>query len=153
MTTNALVVDASPTGTSYTASLTAGRQYRWNVAACNASGCSSYTTVLYFQTPTPIVATPIPATPTGTSPGSTSSPGPTQSSSTVTLSWGGVSGVTYYGLGVRDMTTNALVVDASPTGTSYTASLTAGRQYRWNVAACNSAGCSGYTTPLYFRTP
>jgi len=48
-----------------------------------------------------------PTTPTGTSPGSTSSPGPTQSSGTVTLSWGGVSRATYYDLGVRDMSTNS----------------------------------------------
>jgi len=71
----------------------------------------------------------------------------------VTLSWGASSGATYYDLGVRDIATGALVVNTTVTGTSYTASLSAGKQYRWNVAACNSAGCSTYTTPLYFRTP
>jgi hypothetical protein len=39
--------------------LAAGGQYRWNVAACNASGCSSYTTPLYFQTPGTVPATKV----------------------------------------------------------------------------------------------
>ncbi len=148
--TGNLVVDTTTTSTSYTASLTAGKAYRWNVAACNTAGCSSYTTVLYFQTPTAVV---IPATPTSPSPGSTSSPGPTQSSSTVSWSWGSSSGATYYSLGVRDVATGSLVVDTTTTSTSYTASLTAGKAYRWNIAAGNTAGLSSYTTVLYFQTP
>lgn len=148
LATNALVVDTNVSGTSYTANLSAGKQYRWNVNACNSTGCSSYTTPLYFQTPAAI-----PATPTNPSPGSTSSPGPTTASSNVTLSWSGSSGATYYGVGVRDLATNVLVVDTNASGTSYTANLSAGKQYRWNVNACNTAGCSSYTTPLYFQTP
>jgi hypothetical protein len=151
MATNQLVVSQTSTGTSYSAALSAGKQYRWNVAACNSAGCSNYTTLLYFQTPG---ASPtVPATPTSPSPGTTSSPGPTTSSTTVALSWSSVNGATYYSFGVRDMTTNQLVVDQTSTGTSYSAALSSGKQYRWNVAACNSAGCSNYTTPLYFKTP
>ncbi|HEY3566321.1 MAG TPA: CHAP domain-containing protein [Thermoanaerobaculia bacterium] len=148
LTTNALVVDTTTTGTSYAAALSPGRPYRWNVAACNATGCSSYTTPLYFQTPSSV-----PVMPGSTSPGSTTSPGPVLASATVQLSWGSSSGATYYSLGVRDLTTNALVVDTTTSGTSYTAALSPGRPYRWNVAACNATGCSSYTTPLYFQTP
>src|SRR3989304_3315638 len=83
-----------------------------------------------------------PPPPTNPSPGSTSSPGPTTSSTTVTLSWSASSGATSYGLGVRDVASGQLVVDTNVNGTSYTASLSAGKQYRWNVNACNSAGCS-----------
>jgi hypothetical protein len=54
---------------------------------------------------------------------------------------------------VRDMISNQLVVDTTTSGTFYVAGLSAGRRYRWNVAACNSAGCSSFTTPLYFQTP
>jgi hypothetical protein len=61
--------------------------------------------------------------------------------------------VTYYSFGVRDLTTNVLVVDTTTSGTSYMAALSPGRPYRWNVAACNATGCSSYTTPLYFKTP
>jgi fibronectin type 3 domain-containing protein len=150
MNTNQLVVDTTTTNTSYTASLSAGTPYRWNVAACNSAGCSSFTTLLYFQTPG---GSSVPSKPTGTSPGSTSSPGPTMSSSTVTMSWNASSGATYYDFGVRDMTTNQLVVDTTTSNTFYTANLSPGRTYRWNVAACNSAGCSSFTTALYFKTP
>jgi uncharacterized protein YegP (UPF0339 family) len=150
MSTNVLVINTTTTSTSYSASLTSGGQFRWNVAACNTAGCSSFTTDLYFQTPSVVT---IPGTPTGTSPGNTSSPGPTQSGSTVALSWGAVSGATSYSLGVRDMTSNVLVVDTTTSGSSYTASLSGKGKFRWNVAACNSAGCSTFTTPLYFQTP
>ncbi|HSW29416.1 MAG TPA: hypothetical protein VLH75_08055 [Longimicrobiales bacterium] len=152
MGTNTLVVDVTNhTSTSYTANLSSGRQYRWNVSACNSAGCSSYTTQLYFQTPSAVTIPPTPGSP---SPGSTSSPGPTQSSNNVTLSWSASAGATSYSFGVRDMGTNTLVVDVTNhTSTSYTANLSSGRQYRWNVSACNSAGCSSYTTPLYFQTP
>jgi hypothetical protein len=94
-----------------------------------------------------------PATPANPSPGSTSSPGPTTAGSSVTLTWSASSGATSYGLGVRDLATNILVVDTNVGGTSFTANLSAGKQYRWNVNACNSTGCSTYTTPLYFQTP
>src|SRR5205807_679229 len=109
-----------------------------------------YTTPLYFQTPGTVS---VPATPGSPSPGTTSSPGPTTGSSSVTLSWGASSGATYYGVGVRDIATNVLVVDTNAGGTSYTASLSAGKQYRWNVNACNTGGCSSFTTLLYFQTP
>ncbi len=92
----------------------------------------------------------VPATPTNPTPGSTTSPGPTLTSTTVTLSWSASAGATYYDLGVRDMSTNVLVVDATTPNTTYTVTLEAGKTYRWNVAAVNSAGFSKYTTLLYF---
>src|SRR5436190_1551771 len=152
MQTNTLVVDAFTSSTSELASgLTAGRTYRWNVAATNSSGTSAYTTPLYFTTPSGPV---IPATPTNPSPGSTTSPGPTTSSTTVTMSWSASSGATSYGIGVREMVTNTLVLGTFPSPyTTLFRSLTAGRTYRWNVAATNSSGTSAYTTPLYFTTP
>ncbi len=95
----------------------------------------------------------VPALPTGPTPGTTSSPGPLQAGSNVTLRWGAVAGATRYGVGVRDLTTNALVVSTTTSTPSYTASLAAGRPYRWNVQACNASACSSYTTALYFQTP
>ena len=94
-----------------------------------------------------------PATPTSPSPGTTSSPGPVQASSSVTLSWGASTGATYYDLGVVDVATGSFVVDTTTTSTSFTASLTTGKTYRWNVAAGDSAGLSSYTTVIYFQTP
>ncbi len=106
--------------------------------------------IYYFQTPS---AVSIPATPGNPSPGNTSSPGPVTAGTSVTLSWNASSGATYYDLGVRDISSNTLVVDQTVNGNSLTVGLSAGRQYRWNVAACNSAGCSAFTTQLYFQTP
>ena len=52
--TGGLVVNTDVSGkTTYTAGLQPGKSYRWNVNACNASGCSAYTSLLYFQTPVP----------------------------------------------------------------------------------------------------
>ena len=51
------------------------------------------------------------------------------------------------------MSTNVLVVDANTSSTSYSVALNPGRPYRWNVNACNSAGCSGFTAVRYFQTP
>jgi len=148
VSTGSFVVNTTTTSPSYTASLTAGKTYRWNVAAGNSAGLSTYTTVIYFQTPGTK-----PPTPTSPSPGTTSSPGPVQASSTVTLSWGASSGATYYDLGVVDVATGSFVVNTTTTSTSYAASLTAGKTYRWNVAAGNGAGLSTYTTVIYFQTP
>ena len=55
--TGALVVNTDLSGkTTYTAGLQSGKSYRWNVNACNASACSTYTSLLYFQTPAPAKA-------------------------------------------------------------------------------------------------
>ncbi len=93
-----------------------------------------------------------PGVPRNSSPGASSSPGATVSGSRVTISWSSVSGATEYDLGIRDIETNQLLVDTKTAATSYTARIEKGRVYRWNVRACNSAGCSAFTTPLYFQT-
>ncbi|MBZ0089032.1 MAG: hypothetical protein K8H90_01505, partial [Thermoanaerobaculia bacterium] len=148
MATNQLVVDTQVSSSAYTANLSPGKPYRWNVAACNASGCSAFTSYRYFQTPAAVPG--VPGSPT---PGTTSSPGPTLSSTSVALDWSSSSGATYYDLGVRDTATNQLVVDTQVTSSAYTANLSAGKAYRWNVAACNAAGCSAFTEARYFQTP
>ncbi len=148
MTTGLFAVNAQPGTNSYAATLSSGTPYKWDVAACNSAGCSGRTIDLYFQTPGSK-----PPTPTSPSPGSTSSPGPTLSSTTVTITWGSSNGATYYDLGVRDMTTGLFAVNAQPGTNSYAATLSSGTPYKWDVAACNSAGCSGRTIDLYFQTP
>jgi RHS repeat-associated protein len=245
LVTNLLVVDTTTSNTSFTVTLSAGKPYRWNVNACNSTGCSNFTTALHFQTPgsgptisgyswnptTPVASqnfggtvngtgfvlggtqvffcingsstcfqhpasgvnvinsttltvsnvnlgagsyqvlvqtsagpsarsTPfsvvtisIPPIPTNTSPGTTTSPGPVLSSSTVTLSWSASSGATSYGVAVRDLVTNLLVVDSSTSNTSVPVALSPNKPYRWNVNACNSAGCSNFTAVLNFQTP
>ncbi|MBF0108779.1 MAG: DUF1566 domain-containing protein [Magnetococcales bacterium] len=139
--------------TSYSSNLVPGKKYQWYVSACNGNGCSKHTLGQYFQTP----GDSIPDTPTidmtNSVFGSITGPGTMMSSTSVSLSWSTMSRATRYELGVRDVTTNNLVVDTSIVGTSYTANLDPEKQYKWNVAACNSSGCSKYTTPIYFQTP
>jgi surface antigen len=141
------VVDTTTTSTTFTANLSAGKQYTWNVDACNGSLCSAFASAEYFQTPGTK-----PAVPTNLSPGSTSSPGPTTSSSSVTLSWTGTSGASYE-VAVKDVATGTFVVDTTTTSITFTANLTAGKQYAWNVDACTGSLCSNFAQAEYFQTP
>lgn len=93
-----------------------------------------------------------PNVPRNASPGSSSSPGTVVTGSRVTISWSSVSGATEYDFGIRDVTTNQLVVDTQTSSTSYSARIEKGRVYRWNVRGCNSAGCSAFTSPLYVQS-
>jgi hypothetical protein len=101
-------------------------------------------------TPTPAPAARVPVTPTAIGPGTAREPGPQQSGNRVTLEWNAVSGASEYDLGVRDLVTNQLVFDRRVSGTAQRVTLEPGRRYRWNVAACNAAGCSRFTAPLHF---
>jgi photosystem II stability/assembly factor-like uncharacterized protein len=94
-----------------------------------------------------------PAVPAGLNPGTATSPGPTLATLSPVLGWTAVSGATQYGVAVRDLTTNTLITDTTVTGASFTQALVAGRQYRWNVNACNGVGCSAYPAAVYFTAP
>ncbi len=100
-----------------------------------------------------IAGTITPQVPSRTSPGTLLSLGKAVDNTTVVLKWQLVDGATSYDLGVRDMLTGQLVVDRRVDHAPYPVRLQAGRRYRWNVAACNSRGCSNFTAPLYFSIP
>ena len=116
-----------------------GTQYRWGVAACNsssASGCSSAT----FQNFTS--GTAVPATPTLLSP----TAGATASGTSVTFTWSASSGATDYALCIQRTSDYAVFFNQRVGNvTSYTVPNfpNNGTQYRWGVAACNSASASG----------
>jgi hypothetical protein len=92
-----------------------------------------------------------PDKPTNPKPGTTISPGSILDS-TITLSWDQSDGADRYGLGVRDLETNQLVVDEWVYNNSLTVTLEQGKLYRWNVRACSDTGCSNFTPRLYFQT-
>lgn len=94
----------------------------------------------------------MPDMPADTWPGSPEGPGVMFDAATVTMNWSAVTGATEYTVSVRDMMSRQLVIDTTTTRTTHSAALPTAGVFRWNVAACNSAGCSGYTKPLYFRT-
>ena len=91
-------------------------------------------------------------------PGTTASPGPSVSAnSSVTFSWGSGSGAAKYGVYIRDLTTNTLILDTynNPiTGNSFTHNYpyVAGRAYRWNMNSFDSSNnnSSAYTTAFNF---
>ena len=125
---------------------------------CNASVSSSVAFTLGFRILSGCGLTNI--TPTIISPGTSSSPGPIIANTTPTLTWNSVSGATNYGVFVRDIISNILVIDnaCATTATSYTIPsgiLSNNKQYRWNVQANISCGScvSLYASPLYFQTP
>ena len=153
MTTGRLILDRTTFGTSFKLSnLAAGHEYRWNIRACDGSGCSAFSSRFYFRAET-ISTTSPPSIPTNLNPGSTSSSGPTVSSAGVVLSWGSTTTATYYDIGVRDLTTNDLIEDTITSNTNYPVySLKKGRDYRWNVRACNDYGCSRFSSLRYFHT-
>ncbi len=97
-------------------------------------------------------------TPTLISPGTSSSPGTTITTTTPTLSWNAVAGATNYGVYIRDMSSNTLVLDnnCATSGTSYTVPsgiLSSGGSYRWNMQANVSCGncVSNNASPYYFQ--
>ncbi|MEW6647560.1 MAG: AAA family ATPase [Pseudomonadota bacterium] len=97
--------------------------------------------------------TNVPEMPTNLAPGGEESPGDVLDSRSVALRWDASAGASRYMLSVRDMISGELVVDTLVADTTYSVQLSGTREYRWNVAACGSDGCSAYTRPLYFRTP
>ena len=170
----AILFGQSTTARKVSVSLPAGREVQWTARACNPNGCSGNGAPLFFSTmpaafvptpaptptptpppppasrPTPAPVPSVPAMPGVVGPGSTREPGPEQPDTRVTLQWSPVSGASEYDLGLRDLATGQLLFDRRVSGTSQRITLQPGGRYRWNVAACNAAGCSRFTAPLHF---
>ena len=165
MSTNTLVVNQScVTGTTYNVNagaLTNGGQYEWYVTAnTNCTSCvSDSASPLYFQFQTSGSCPLSGLTPVLVSPGSNSFPGQTLTTLTPTLTWNTVPGATNYGVYVRDLVSNVLVVDinCASSDTIYNVLpgvLNNGHQYRWNVVATSSCGStcsSNYAGVIYFQ--
>ncbi|MHB8391276.1 MAG: hypothetical protein ACYDBH_17105, partial [Acidobacteriaceae bacterium] len=148
------VIASNISGTSFvdSGSVSAGQTYTYDIVASNSAGTTESTAVT-VAIPSTICTVSIPTTPLGLSPGSTSGPGQSQASSTVTVSWGASGGAQLYMGGITDIATGSDVVTIDTSGTSMTATLSPGKQYRWYVYACNSSGCSSSSALYYFQTP
>ncbi len=150
---NGSLFQSGITGTSFNdSSVAAGQTYSYDIVANNPFGATQSNGVI-ITVPFTICSVSIPATPTGLSPGSTGSPGQTQASSTVTVSWGASGGAQLYMGGITDIATGSDIVTINTSGTSMAATLGPGKQYRWYVFACNSSGCSRSSALYYFQTP
>jgi hypothetical protein len=90
----------------------------------------------------------VPSVPTGLYPTATG-----ELALPIPLGWNSVRGATHYQIAIRDQATNQFVVDSETTATSITVrNFTLGRTYVWDVAACNSSGCSQRSANGSFRT-
>lgn len=168
LASNRLVFDRRVNGTSQRVTLDPGRRYRWNVAACNAAGCSRFTAPLYFAMGNASTqsrggssgsgapasgAVAIPAVPRGLSPGRSSEPGPQMKIDTVTLQWAEVPGASHYELRIRDIAARRTSAVGPLRQRFHLYRMTRGASYRWEVKACNSAGCSDWSQRQYFTAP
>jgi len=167
LVSNTLVVNnaCATSGTNYVVSsgiLSNGGQYRWNIKAsdgCGSNCVSDYAYPYYFQTQTGSSCSLSTQVPSLISPGIGSSSGQSISTTSPTLSWNPVPGATNYGVYVRDVSTNTLVLnsDCATNTTSYTIPtgvLYNGGQYRWNIMAtlgCGNSCVSNYSIPFYFN--
>ena len=107
--------------------------YSYRVRACNAGGCSSYT-----STKT-VVVTSAPPTPS-----TIQGPG-TDNDGTFALSWGNAAGATSYEL-QRNLNGGSWSTVQSTSATSRNESSLADGTYNYRVRACNAGGCSSYTS-------
>ena len=96
----------------------------------------------------------LPQVPTVANPGSLSAPGPLINSIVPQLDWEIVPEADSYRVVLQDLVTEQYLLDIdSYTFTEIaTPPLALGRDYLWMVQACNSAGCSDFSSPRYFRT-
>ena len=122
----------------------------WGARVINSDGTSSDITDIQVNAPSSMA---VPSIPTLMSPGSTTGPGPALPSTNASLSWSGDTSASYYTVAVRDLSSGELVADTTTVTPAYAVNLLEGKQYRWNAAACNAAGCSNYPAPLYFQSP
>ncbi|MBL0025182.1 MAG: hypothetical protein IPO98_09310 [Saprospiraceae bacterium] len=138
--------------------LSAGLTYKFMIVAKNSETClSDNSNCQSGITSTSCAITGI--IPTLIAPGLASGPGTTLTTTTPTLSWNAVPGATHYGVNIRDLTTNMLVVDENCTTSGLNSTVPAGilsnnGQYRWNIKAvtnCGTTCVSGFASPLYFN--
>jgi pimeloyl-ACP methyl ester carboxylesterase len=130
-----------------------GAKYAMNVSACNTAGCSTASAAHYFQ-----MAQTIPAVPGGITPLNATFPGGLAPSTGHAVSWGAVSNANQYSVAWTERDANNVQVGGvneqfvnAPT-TSYTIPVSAGKKYRFDVGACNTAGCSARSSNSYFYT-
>jgi hypothetical protein len=161
MVTNRLVFDRRVAGTSQRVTLEPGKRYRWNVAACNAAGCSRFTAPLHFTIGNASgggggggsVAAAVPDIPRGLTPGRSSEPGQKMKIASVTLQWAEVAGASHYEVQIRDLAAKRNTTVGPLRQRFHILKMKAGASYRWSVRACNANGCSAWSDRLFVTAP
>lgn len=158
-TTGALILnDYSQNGTSYTASgLVKGHYYKFDMLACNTTGCSSRSPNHYFYVP---AAAPVPSIPTGIVPSSVTSPGMEVSGPTShRVTWTLDTDATSYSVAWREVTSSGGNVSAvwnqnvGKVSAFTITGLSQGKYYTFDITACNSSGCTTSGNHYFYITP
>lgn len=149
-TFNTTIVDSLnviPSQFNLPVSLTNNATYHWRVAAKNAAGQGSYSTIFSFTT-----AMLPPAAPNLLSPANGAIGIPLMAN----MQWQAVSGATSYNIQLAtDVNFNNIVYNANPTGISQTVpagTLQLNTLYFWRVRASNAGGFGPYSTTRNFRS-
>lgn len=127
----------SGAATNTTVTVPASGSYRFQVAACEASGCSAFTVSGNVAVTLPPSTAPVLSGPSSSGTGSFG------------LSWTVVAGTTRYQLNQNLNGTVSVVYNAG--GTSWSASGLGNGTYDYQVFACNAAGCGPGSTILAVR--
>nr|WP_244623600.1 RHS repeat-associated core domain-containing protein [Shewanella salipaludis] len=123
----------SPTSNSYSRTGRPNGSYKYQVRACNTSGCSSWKA---SSAVTVLLPPPTPA--------SISVPTTTVTNGSIAISWPAAGTATSYTL-QESVNSGSWTTLASPTTTSYTRTVRSNGSYKYQVRACNASGCSGWT--------
>lgn len=114
-----------------------GRLYWYKLKACNASGCSAFSSSDSGFT---FATAPDPATDVSASDGTYSD--------RVQVTWTAAAGAATYEVHRSDSEGGTYAKRGDSTGTSYNDTpVTVGTTYWYKVKACNSAGCSAFSVP------
>ncbi|MCL1037030.1 hypothetical protein L2750_07675 [Shewanella submarina] len=122
----------STSGRSYTRSGRANGSYKYQIRACNASGCSGWRV---SGSVTVLLPPPVPS--------SISVPTSTVTNGSIGISWAASSTATSYTL-QESVNGGGWSTLTSTSGRSYTRSGRANGSYKYQIRACNASGCSGW---------
>ena len=127
------------TATSHTYTGLAAGSYTYRARACNSSGCSNWSGI---SAATTIVVPPV--IPTGLA--------ASQSNLTINTSWNAVTGATSYR--IRQSINGSWQTELSKgTARTHAFSVVSGNSYQYQVRACNTGGCSGWSAATTAITP
>jgi YD repeat-containing protein len=128
----------SSSATSWSASGRGNGTYEYQAQACNASGCSGWSSAI-----TETVAL-IPVMPT--SPFTITQTG-SVGKMTVHLSWSAIANASSYTLQMMEGTSGAWTTQAGVSGTTWSDLILYSGEVEFRLEACNSVGCSAWSTP------
>ncbi len=123
--------------------LSGGTTYYWRVEVSNINGESPWSSAWSFTTPSAVSTAPAtPAAPTVTVTGPTS----------ISVSWQSVAGATSYHISRTPPNLDINTVNSTAFADSGSYNMACGTGYQYQIEACNSYGCSAWSSPSFATT-